>query len=127
MKVPWDETPEVYDPTPPWEKKNEAPRDIVIGNRRVIIMDDGPTEDASCPIQKDFAKDIERLNNVLVGYQAGLSSGNENVAIGYQAGPTIGNRGIVHRDMLKAKDLLEKLSTYEDCHPPCGSIKNKKE
>jgi len=20
MKVPWDETPEVYDPTPPWEK-----------------------------------------------------------------------------------------------------------
>jgi len=66
MKVPWDEIPEVYDPTPPWEKAPE------------------------CPVHKEVGESIERLNNVLVGYQAGLTSGNEHTAVGY----TVGNKNI---------------------------------
>ena len=137
MKVPWDETPEVYDHTPPWEKPDplgditalleegmawplSALRMSAIIERwskKIIEMRAQERADTlallrtrypqicqkieerladmanwykpECPIHQEVVENIERLNNVLVGHQAGLSSGNENTAIGYQAGPAI--------------------------------------
>jgi len=91
MKVPWDETPEVYDNTPPWERKEELEK-----------------------------QQVNNLNTAF-GYVPGFKvTGNQNVYIGPVSKDVSLAAGKITQACPQCGQLLHKMSKCYMCHI-CGS------